>query len=99
MAGHLERFSPRRLAGLAAVFGIALLLFVGAAPAGAGETYPNTDPPEDTQVQRATLEQELPRTGSNIAPIAITGVVLVGMGGGLVYLTRRRNHEDAALSA
>ena len=57
MAGHLEHFSLRRLAGLAAVLGVALLLFVGATPASAGEVYPAPEPPEDTQVQRATLEQ------------------------------------------
>lgn len=48
-----------------------------------------------TDVERSTLERSetgsstLPRTGSDVAAWLISGVVLVGLGGGIILLTRR----------
>jgi LPXTG-motif cell wall-anchored protein len=59
-----------------------------------GSTTTTTDP---TDVERSTLERSetgsssLPRTGSDIAPWIISGVFLVAVGGGIIFLTRRRS--------
>jgi LPXTG-motif cell wall-anchored protein len=59
-----------------------------------GETTTTTVP---TDVERSTLERSetgsssLPRTGSDIAPWIISGLFLVAVGGGIIFLTRRRS--------
>ena len=65
-------------------------------------TTSTTDPGETTttvptDVERSTLERSetgsssLPRTGSDIAPWIISGLFLVAVGGGIIFLTRRRS--------
>jgi LPXTG-motif cell wall-anchored protein len=47
-----------------------------------------------SSVQRSTISRDpgsttLPRTGNDVLPWALTGLVLVAVGGGIIYLTRR----------
>lgn len=105
MAGPLERNLARRLMALLAAFGVGAVLLLGVAPAGAqSDEYPVDEPPEETSVQRATLEQvdsggALPRTGGDVAPWIISGVVLVGLGTGIVVLARRRSDDHDTVGA
>lgn len=104
MAGSLERNLARRLMALLAALGVGAVLLLGVAPAGAQtDEYPVDEPPEETSVQRATLEQvesdTLPRTGGDVAPWIISGIVLVGLGTGIVVLARRRSGDHDAVGA
>jgi LPXTG-motif cell wall-anchored protein len=47
-----------------------------------------------SSVQRSTISRDpgstsLPRTGNDVLPWAATGVVLLAVGGGIIFLTRR----------
>jgi len=99
MAGRLEQNSSKLILGFLAA-GLGLILLFAPVVAGAQtEDYPVTTTPSTTptSVQRSTVERDpsetgsstLPRTGSEIAPFAISGLVLVAIGGGIVLLTRR----------
>jgi len=92
------------LAAVATAF-LALALFSGVAHAGDDYPVTTTTQPDPTtttvdeiDVERATVEADtLPRTGSDIAPWVITGVVLLAVGGGIIFLTRR--HASQATDA